>query len=109
MVITSGFQPDEDGSIPFTRSISVKVVETFMAEQVYTVEMQQASWQSILDNFKRYVEHFYFSDKKSGSYPLPLKADVRKKEAIGAGKSIHFTFQFFLTVELRQSKQCHQS
>jgi len=33
-----------------------KVQETFEAEQVYPVEMQQKGWQSILDNFRKYVE-----------------------------------------------------
>ena len=33
-----------------------KVVETFDAETQNPVEMQQAGWQSILDNFKKYTE-----------------------------------------------------
>jgi uncharacterized protein YndB with AHSA1/START domain len=32
------------------------VVETFDAEQTNPIEMQQAGWQAILDNFKKYVE-----------------------------------------------------
>lgn len=32
------------------------VKETFEAEGTHPVEMQQAGWQAILDNFKRYVE-----------------------------------------------------
>ncbi|WP_018629857.1 SRPBCC family protein [Niabella aurantiaca] len=32
------------------------VTETFDAETLHSVEMQQAGWQSILDNFKRYTE-----------------------------------------------------
>jgi uncharacterized protein YndB with AHSA1/START domain len=32
------------------------VTETFEAEQTHTIEMQQTGWQSILDNFKKYVE-----------------------------------------------------
>jgi len=32
------------------------VEETFEAEGVHSSEMQRAGWQSILDNFKRYVE-----------------------------------------------------
>jgi uncharacterized protein YndB with AHSA1/START domain len=32
------------------------IKETFEAEQVYPVEMQQKGWQSILNNFKKYVE-----------------------------------------------------
>lgn len=32
------------------------VTETFEAEQTHTIEMQQAGWQAILDNFKKYVE-----------------------------------------------------
>ncbi len=33
-----------------------KVVETFDAEGQNPVEMQQAGWQAILDNFKKYTE-----------------------------------------------------
>lgn len=33
-----------------------KVVETFDAETQNPAEMQQAGWQSILDNFKKYTE-----------------------------------------------------
>ncbi|MDF2726123.1 MAG: activator of ATPase [Paenibacillus sp.] len=33
-----------------------KVVETFDAEGTHPVEMQQAGWQAILDNFKTYTE-----------------------------------------------------
>ncbi|MEH7128002.1 SRPBCC family protein [Neobacillus drentensis] len=33
-----------------------EVIETFDAETSNPVEMQQAGWQAILDNFKKYVE-----------------------------------------------------
>jgi uncharacterized protein YndB with AHSA1/START domain len=33
-----------------------KVVETFDAENTHSIEMQQAGWQAILDNFKKHVE-----------------------------------------------------
>jgi uncharacterized protein YndB with AHSA1/START domain len=33
-----------------------KIVETFDAETTYPIDFQRAGWQSILDNFKRYVE-----------------------------------------------------
>jgi uncharacterized protein YndB with AHSA1/START domain len=32
------------------------VTETFEAEDTHPLEMQKAGWQSILDNFKKYVE-----------------------------------------------------
>lgn len=35
---------------------SVRVVEQFEAENQNPVAMQQAGWQAILDNFKRYTE-----------------------------------------------------
>jgi uncharacterized protein YndB with AHSA1/START domain len=35
---------------------STEIVETFDAENSHPVEFQRAGWQSILDNFKRYVE-----------------------------------------------------
>lgn len=33
-----------------------EVIETFEAESVNSVEMQQGGWQAILDNFKKYTE-----------------------------------------------------
>ncbi|HEY4156052.1 MAG TPA: SRPBCC family protein [Puia sp.] len=33
-----------------------KVVETFEAETVHSIEMQRGGWQAILDNFKRHAE-----------------------------------------------------
>jgi len=33
-----------------------EVTETFEAESTNSIEMQQAGWQSILENFKRYTE-----------------------------------------------------
>ncbi len=33
-----------------------KVVETFEAEDINSIEMQRNGWQAILDNFKRYTE-----------------------------------------------------
>ena len=35
---------------------ATRVTETFEAEDVHAEEMQRSGWQSILDNFKRYVE-----------------------------------------------------
>ncbi len=34
----------------------VEVTETFDAEEIHSLEMQKAGWQSILDNFKKYTE-----------------------------------------------------
>ena len=33
-----------------------QITEVFEAENMHSVEMQQAGWQAILDNFKKYVE-----------------------------------------------------
>ncbi|MGE7273631.1 SRPBCC family protein [Brevibacillus panacihumi] len=33
-----------------------RIIESFDAEETNTVEMQQAGWQAILDNFKKYAE-----------------------------------------------------
>ncbi|MBW7475741.1 SRPBCC family protein [Paenibacillus oenotherae] len=33
-----------------------QIIESFEAEQTNAVEMQQAGWQAILDNFKKYAE-----------------------------------------------------
>jgi len=35
---------------------TTKVVESFEAEDMNSVEMQKAGWQAILDNFKKYTE-----------------------------------------------------
>jgi len=43
--------------IDFTGSGNeTKIVETFEAENVFSIEQQQGGWQSILDNFKKYAE-----------------------------------------------------
>lgn len=43
--------------ITFTAQGSeTKVVETFDAESTHPVEFQQAGWQAIMDNFKKYTE-----------------------------------------------------
>ena len=39
-----------------SRGNSTKIMETFDAEDTNPIEMQKDGWQSILDNFKRYVE-----------------------------------------------------
>lgn len=33
-----------------------RIIESFDAEETHKVEMQQAGWQAILDNFKKYAE-----------------------------------------------------
>ncbi len=35
---------------------TVKITETFDAENMNSLEMQRAGWQAILDNFKKLVE-----------------------------------------------------
>lgn len=43
--------------VSFTKtSEGVKVTETFEAENIHSVELQRAGWQSILDNFKNHTE-----------------------------------------------------
>jgi uncharacterized protein YndB with AHSA1/START domain len=39
-----------------SREDKTKVIETFEAETVNPVELQQTGWQAILDNFKKYLE-----------------------------------------------------
>jgi len=44
-------------TIDFTsQGNSTKLVESFEAENMNPVEMQQGGWQAILDNFKKYTE-----------------------------------------------------
>ena len=38
------------------RENKIKVIETFEAETVNPVELQQTGWQAILDNFKKHAE-----------------------------------------------------
>lgn len=45
--VTIDFTPDTAG---------IKVVETFEAEEVNSIELQQGGWQAILNNFKAYTE-----------------------------------------------------
>lgn len=42
------------------RDSSVEITETFEPENVYTHDQQREGWQSILSNFKRYVESTYY-------------------------------------------------
>lgn len=35
---------------------TIRIVETFEAEETHSLEMQRIGWQAILDNFKRYTE-----------------------------------------------------
>ena len=50
----------EDGrkvSVKFRKlENEIEVVETFEAEGINSIELQQAGWQSILNNFKKYAE-----------------------------------------------------
>ncbi|MGO4540056.1 SRPBCC family protein [Paenibacillus sp. 2TAB19] len=48
---------DRKVSIAFiAQGDDTKIVESFEAEETNAVEMQQAGWQAILDNFKKYAE-----------------------------------------------------
>jgi uncharacterized protein YndB with AHSA1/START domain len=48
---------DRHVKVTFTSLGNVtKVIETFEAENTHSIEMQKSGWQSILDNFKQYVE-----------------------------------------------------
>lgn len=48
---------DRKVNISFIRQEdSTKIIESFEAEETNAVEMQQAGWQAILDNFKKYAE-----------------------------------------------------
>ena len=39
-----------------SRGDETNIVETFDAEDTYSIEMQRGGWQAILDNFKKYTE-----------------------------------------------------
>jgi hypothetical protein len=48
---------DRKADITFAKSgKKVKIIENFDAETENPIEMQQAGWQAILNNFKKYVE-----------------------------------------------------
>jgi uncharacterized protein YndB with AHSA1/START domain len=36
---------------------STRIIESFEAENVNSIEMQKNGWQTILDNFKKYIEN----------------------------------------------------
>jgi len=40
---------EQDGS-------NIKITEIFQAENIHSLEMQEAGWQAILNNFKKYTE-----------------------------------------------------
>jgi uncharacterized protein YndB with AHSA1/START domain len=46
--VKTNFTRDDDDAI--------KIVETFEAENINSIEMQRNGWQAILDNFKKYTE-----------------------------------------------------
>lgn len=50
-----------------------------------TITIGKTSWKTSI-----------FPDRKSGTYLLPLKADVRKKEDIGAGDTVKFTIEILV-------------
>ena len=58
-LITYTMGDGRKASLYFTQSAEgteTKIVETFDAEETNSIEMQKGGWQSILDNFKKYVE-----------------------------------------------------
>jgi len=58
-LITYTMGDGRKASLHFTQSAEgteTKIVETFDAEETNAIEMQKGGWQSILDNFKKYVE-----------------------------------------------------
>jgi uncharacterized protein YndB with AHSA1/START domain len=46
--------PDKDGAEGGV--FQTKITEHFDAETIHSLEMQQAGWQAILENFRRYCE-----------------------------------------------------
>jgi hypothetical protein len=52
-----------------------------------TVKIKQTVWQTSI-----------FPDKKIGCYILPLKAEVRKKEKLGAGSNVNFSISVVIKV-----------
>ncbi len=44
-------------NVTFTKTdTGIKITETFEAERVHSIEEQQAGWQTIMDNYKKYAE-----------------------------------------------------
>jgi uncharacterized protein YndB with AHSA1/START domain len=51
---------DDGRSVAITfhsEEVGITITETFEAEHTHSVELQQAGWQAILDNFKKYSEN----------------------------------------------------
>lgn len=52
------------------------ITESFDAEQTHSLEMQQAGWQAILDNFKNYVESS--ADLETLHFEVRIRANAEK-------------------------------
>lgn len=56
-LISYTLEDERKVKIIFEKNVDgVKITESFDAENTNSVEMQRGGWQSILDNFKKYVE-----------------------------------------------------
>lgn len=70
----------EDGrkvQVTFTpQGAETRVTETFDAEHTHPVDMQQAGWQAILDNFKKYVEAS--TKLETLHYEISIRASAEK-------------------------------
>ena len=73
-------------TLPKTRGAYIKrefvLTERGWGSHRVTVTVGKTSWNTSI-----------FPDKKAGSYVLPLKADVRKKENIKKGDTINFDLE----------------
>jgi hypothetical protein len=74
--------------VPVTKTVGREIKEKYgkhakgFGSLPVTVTIGQTTWQTSI-----------FPDKYSGSYILPLKAQVRKKEDVGVNEKIEFTIQ----------------
>ncbi len=74
--------------VPVTKKVGQEIKEKFgklakgFGSLPVTVTIGRTTWETSI-----------FPDKYSGSYLLPLKANVRKKEAIVAGEKIEYTIE----------------
>jgi uncharacterized protein YndB with AHSA1/START domain len=53
------YTTDDDREVSITFEAienQTKIIETFEAESINSLELQQGGWQAILDNFKKYTE-----------------------------------------------------
>ncbi len=89
---------DREARISFvSKGEETKVTETFEAEHTNTIELQRSGWQSILNNFKKYVETM--KDMNPMHFEISINANAEKvyKTLLGEKTYMEWTSVFNAT------------